>query len=195
MAKNNLKDNKEEIERLVVLVQEGEHDAFSKIYDFFVDPLFRYIYYRVKAVDAEDLLEVVFLKVWENIKKYKAGKSSFSAWIFRITHNVVVDYYRTTSGKETSELTLNISDTKREHNPIKTTELVLDNEILKEALSKLKKRYRDIIIYKFINELSNKEICELLKKSEGSVRILQFRALKALRKVMEDMGVKYEFYS
>jgi RNA polymerase sigma-70 factor (ECF subfamily) len=88
---------------------------------------------------------------------------------------------------------LNITDDKSEHNPIRTTENVLDNKALKMALTKLKKPYRDVIICKFINELSNAEIAEVLDKNEGSLRVLQFRALSALKKELQEMGVNYEF--
>ena len=79
----------------------------------------------------------------------------------------------------------------RQHHPIRITQNRFDNETLKKAMAKLKKQYHDIILYKFINDLSNGEIAEILGKSEGSLRILQFRALKALRKELEELGVTY----
>lgn len=189
----DLNERKEEIEKLVMLVQKGNHDAFAKLYDILIDPIYRYVFYRVKDEDAEDIVETVFLKVWENIRKYRARKSSFSAWVFRIAHNLVVDHYRSTKDKSYQELSMDVPDLTREHNPIKVTENQLDQKNLKIALSKLKKQYRDIIIYKFINELSNKEISEILKKREGSLRILQFRALKALKDRLNEMGVHHDF--
>lgn len=190
MASLDLKLNSKKIEGLVEMVKNGDHEAFSELYDMFVDPLYRYIYFRVKNDDVEDLLETVFLKVWENINKYKKDKKSgFSAWIFRIAHNLVVDHYRSMKSKEFFELSINVPDYKREHNPIKSTQHVFNKDVLKIALSKIKKRYQEIIIYKFINELSNKEIADILDKSEGSLRILQFRALQSLRKELEILGV------
>ncbi len=176
---------------MVELVQGGDHEAFSRLYDIFIDPIYRYIYYRVNSSDAEDLVETVFLKVWENIRQYKSKKKSFSAWVFRIAHNLVVDYYRAAKDRNFEELDMQIADQDRQHNPIKTVQNILDNQTLKIALRKLKKPYRDLVVYKFINELSNKEIAEILGKSEGSLRILQFRALKALKKELADMGVNY----
>ncbi len=193
MANSDLKDRQEEIEELVLKVQEGDQDAFSQLYDIFIDPIYRYVYYRVNDEDADDLVGTVFLKVWENINKYKRGKNSFSAWIFRISHNLVVDHYRMTKDKWVAELDDNITDHKREHSPIRTTQNSLDQTVLKVALSKLKKPYQDIIVYKFVNELSNPEISGILNKSEGSLRILQFRALKALKIELINVGVDYEF--
>lgn len=192
MSSGELNERKDEIEKLVKKVQVGDQDAFAKIYDYLVDPLYKYIFYRVNSSqDAEDLLETLFLKVWENIKNYKSQKSSFVAWTFRIAHNLVVDYYRVSKDRFIDELSLNLPDLNRQHNPIKVTQNTLDQEVLKVALSKLKKKYRDIIIYKFINELSNQEISKILDRSEGNLRILQFRALKSLKKQLENMGVNY----
>ena len=188
---SNLNIRGEEVEKLVELVQDGDHEAFSRIYDIFIDPIYRYVYYRVNSADAEDLVETVFLKVWENIRQYKPKKKSFSAWVFRIAHNLVVDYYRAAKDRNFEELDMQIADQDRQHNPIKTVQNILDNQTLKIALRKLKKPYRDLVVYKFINELSNREIAEILGKSEGSLRILQFRALKALKKELADMGISY----
>lgn len=192
MVSNNLQENREEIERLVLQVQQGDQDAFAKIYDFFIDPIYRYVFYRVKDEEAEDLVETVFLKVWENIRQYKPGKKSFSAWIFRIAHNLVVDHYRASSNETRVELDENLPSHERQHNPISVAENVLHQHNLKKALKGLSKKYQDVIVYKFINELSNEEIARIMNKTEGSIRILQFRALKALRRELTELGVKYE---
>lgn len=191
MAGNELNERSEEIEKLVKMAQKGDHDSFAELYDIFIDPIYRYVFYRVKSVDAEDLVETVFLKVWENIKQYKPQKKMFSAWVFRIAHNLVVDYYRASKDGLMDELSVQLPDQDREHNPIKKTQDVLSKEVLKQAISKLKRQYQDIIIYKFINDLSNKELVDVFEKSEGSLRILQFRALKALKKELKNMGLEY----
>lgn len=189
--KEDLKSKEPEIEKLVLQIQDGDQESFAKIYDIFIDPIYRYVYYRVKSNYAEDIVETVFLKVWQGIHSYKKGKSSFIAWIFRIAHNTVIDHYRSTSDKDTEELDFSIPDTNRQHNPIKQTENVLDKNILRSALNTLKKNYRDVLIYKFINDLTNQEISEIMNKSEGSIRILQHRALKALEKELEERGINY----
>lgn len=189
MAKNDLNERADEIEALVKKAQKGDKDAFAEIYEILVDPIYGYIYYRVKDDDAEDLVETVFLRVWENLRQYRPRKKYFSAWVFRIAHNLVVDYYRASQNDSTEELSEHLPDQSREHNPIRNTQNALSREVLKEAISKLRKPYREIIIHKFINELSNKELSQIMKKSEGSLRIMQFRALKALKRELEDMGI------
>jgi len=182
-------EQQEQIEELVANFQEGDTEAFSEIYEMFVQRLYRYIYYRVPEGECEDILETVFLKVWENRKKYKRQKSNyFSAWIFRIAHNLVADFYR--MRKEPSiELDPNTPDEDREHNPLRFTQNQLSSEHLQKALGKLSESHQQIIVLKFINDLSNKEISEIVDKSEGALRILQFRALKALKEILTEMGI------
>jgi len=186
-----IKIKEAELEALVCAAQEGDQDAFARIYDYFIDQIYRYVYYRVQSEDVEDIVETVFLKVWENLKQYKPQQKSFSAWVFRIAHNLIIDHYRASKDKSYEELSSDLPDLDREHHPIKMTQNRFDNEVLKKAMLKLKKQYHDIILYKFINDFSNKEIAEILGKSEGSLRILQFRALKALKKELEDLGITY----
>lgn len=170
--------------------QGGDTEAFAYLYDFFVDPIYRYIFFKVKQDEALDLTENVFLKVWENIGSYRNTEgSSFSSWVYRIAHNAVVDHYRMT--KEHAELDANHADDKKHNDPIVMTERKLGQEALKNAISKLKKTYQQIILMKYINELENHEIARVMGKSEGSVRILKFRALKALKRILEEMNIKY----
>jgi len=187
MAKPQI--TKEQVEELVMKAQEGDTDAFAQVYDYFVDSIYRYISFKVKREDALDLTETVFLKVWENIRNYQHGQNFFSSWIFRIAHNVVVDHYRLS--KEFLELESNIPDENKDVSPIYTTERKMGQETLKLAISKLKKSYQQIITLKYLNELENHEIAQVLKKSEGSLRILKFRALKALKQVLEEMNIRY----
>jgi len=179
----------DDVADLVVQAQDGVADAFGLIYDKFADQIYRYVYYRVPKEDAEDITGMVFLKAWEKIHQYVPGKSNFSAWLFRIAHNLVVDNYRLKKDVEFTELGVDIPEYRREHNPIKMAEMNFSSDKLRLAISKLKKGYKQIVILKFINEMSNPEIAEIMKKSEGSVRILQFRALKALKRELEDLGV------
>jgi RNA polymerase sigma-70 factor (ECF subfamily) len=189
MNDKNSSLDEEQIEQLVIKSQQGDAEAFAKVYDVYVTPIYRYIFYKVKREDVEDLVETLFLKAWENIKRYRKQKQAgFKSWLYRIAHNLVVDHYRLT--REHAGLDPRMSDTKREANPIYLTNESLNNDRLKKAISKLKPNYQQVIVLKFLNELSNEEISSILKKSEGSVRILQFRALKALKQTLSDMGIK-----
>jgi RNA polymerase sigma-70 factor, ECF subfamily len=183
----SLKTPNRELAKLVDQAKVGSEEAFAKLYDHFFQPLYRYLYYRVNQEAVEDLLETVFLKAWRGLNGYKHGDAGFSAWIFRIAHNVVVDYYR--SNENIYEIPESYADSRREASSTHILEQNLNEENLKKGLEGLSDAYRQIVVLKFINELSNKEIAIILGKSENSVRILQFRALKALKQSLEDMGV------
>jgi RNA polymerase sigma-70 factor, ECF subfamily len=184
------KQSAEDIEKLVTLVQKGDMQAFAQLYDQFVDRIYKYFYFKTAKEEAFDLTENVFLKVWENIRKYKPREgASFSSWLYRIAHNLLVDHYR--QRKVTAELDVSQADHKVDNNPLYLTEQSLSKGALKQALSKLRENYREVITLAFVNGLENAEIAEILKKSEGTLRVLKFRALRELKKILEEMGVKY----
>ena len=167
--------------------QNGDQDAFGHLYDHFVDAIYRYVYFRVRQTEAEDLTEAVFVKAWENITQYKQGQFRFSSWLFRIAHNVVVDHYRTNRSVE--ELVEEYKDERTERHPISQTEVKLTNTMLRGSIAELKQIYQHVLVLKFFDDFSNAEVAEILGKSEGSLRILQFRALRALKKVLQTRGI------
>lgn len=183
--------DKEKVEELVLRAQRGDTDAFGELYDLYVDNIYRYIYFRVDREEALDMTENVFLKVWENLKLYrKVSNKYFSSWLYRIAHNIVIDYYR--MRRKTVDITeINLPDEKRMNDPVVLTEQSMSQDVLKAAIGKLNKKYRQVILLKYINGLDNREIAGIMRRSEGNLRILKFRALKALRRILEDMNVNY----
>lgn len=180
MTKESIPD----LSALVALAQKGDTEAFGQVYDALVKPVYRYIYYRVDPQIAEDLTEETFLKVWQNLKKYKRGKNPFSSWVFKIAHNLVCDYYR--KNETTSEIDENIADTQEHLSPEHTITIKFTQIQLRTAIKKLPENSQQVIILKYINELDNNEIAKSIGKSEGAIRIIQFRALKQLRSILEE---------
>ena len=189
MAESDLKKREAEIDALVLKSQAGDTEAFAKLYDILVTPIYRYLYYKVERSEVEDLTEAVFVKVWEHLPRYRKGKAAFTSWVFRIAHNLVVDYYRL--NKVVRELDETLPDERREHNPLSRLQSKLDRENLREAISQLKESYQQVVTLKFINELSNEEVAEVLGRKPGNIRVLQFRALKSLKQILQEMGLKY----
>lgn len=176
-----------EVQVLVDRTKSGDRDAFALLYERYVDQIYRYIYFRVDAADAEDLTETVFVKAWEKMQSYKNNGNTFSSWLFRIAHNLVIDHYRLNHSIEA--ITDEYQEYRSEYHPGVVTERVLESDLLKKGLKHLKDDYRQFLILKYISDLSNKDIAKLLDKSEGSLRILQYRALRALRTILQDMGM------
>lgn len=172
-----------EIDRWVEQSKQGDSQAFGKVYDELVKPVYRYIYYRVDKEVAEDLTEETFFRAWKNLKKYKKGKHPFSSWVFRIAHNLVVDYYR--KNKNTVEM---IDETieDEQKTPAQKTDLKLTQVRLHQMIKRLPGNYQQVIILKYINELENTEIAAAMGKTEGAVRTLQSRALEKLRGLLEN---------
>jgi len=186
---DDLSKKQEIIEQLVIEAQAGSSDAFAKLYDGLIDQIYRYVYYRVGSGEAEDITELVFLKTWENIHQYKSGKATFSAWVFRIAHNLVVDYYREKKSNQFLELDTNYVDTTMSGRTDLRAHRSLNKDILYDAMQELNENYRQILILKYINSLSNEEIATVIDKSQAALRILQFRALKSLKKILESRGI------
>ncbi|MFH1012588.1 MAG: sigma-70 family RNA polymerase sigma factor [Candidatus Peregrinibacteria bacterium] len=170
------------IDSLVQLAQKGDAEAYGFIYDDLVKPVYRYIYYRVEPEIAEDLTEETFLKAWENLKQYKKGKYPFPAWVFRIAHNLVCDYYR--KHQPVGEAHENIEDPQENRHPAFEINVHFNQVKLRKAITQLPHDHQQVIILKYINELSNDQIAQTLGKPEGTVRTIQFRALKKLRELL-----------
>lgn len=186
-AQNNGKIDEAYLDELVLKSQNGDHDAFSKIYDLLVDKVYRYVFFKTHPSEVEDIVAQGFIRVWTKIKQYQKRDVSFRAWFFRIIKNVVLDHHR--YHRSLSELHDNIADDRSDMNPKKTAEDSLQSAFLRSAISELKEQYQQVLIMKFINDLPNDEIAQILGKHETTIRVLQFRGLALLRKILLRKGV------
>lgn len=177
--------SKEELEVLGVSLQKGSEEAFSELYDHFVENIYRFIFFKVNSDDAEDLTEIVFIKVWEHKEKFDCKKSAIGSWIYTIARNTVIDHYRVF--KQSEELHDGIED-EEVLNPKLFAEESLRFERLNEGIHKLSENYKDVVLLRFIEDMEYSEIAKVLEKSEGSIRIMQFRALKELKKILQEMN-------
>ncbi len=174
-------------EKFVKKAKKGDAEAFGFLYDKYLDAIYRFIYLKLdNKADAEDLTQQVFLKAWENIDSYEIKNFPFSSWLYRIAHNLVIDYYRANSNHP--QVGLEMADKNENEDQNDFIEKKLQILSVKEALKKLPQIQQSIIIMKFIEEFSNKEIAQILGKSEGAIRVLQHRALKQLKKYLNESG-------
>ncbi|MBN2502435.1 MAG: sigma-70 family RNA polymerase sigma factor [Anaerolineales bacterium] len=160
----------------------GDKQAFGSLYELYLDPIYRYIYYRVDShTEAEDLTEMVFLKAWEQLPR--PGKNTavrnFRAWIYRIAHNLVVDRHRT--NKPVSALDQHNQMQALTASPETLAEHTERSDVLRAAILQLDPEYQQVIVLRFVNQLSHAETARILVKKEGHVRVLQYRALQKLR--------------
>ncbi len=134
--------------------------------------------------EAEDLTENIFLKAWEGLNGFQDEGAPFEAWLFRIARNSVIDYYRTQKKYVQLEAITELEDNNL--SPLDYTELKLTYEAALRALEKLSDAYKEIIILKFVEEKTNEEVSTILQKPVSHVRVLQNRALKKLRRLLEN---------
>lgn len=159
----------------------GESSAFGLLYGHYQPKIYRFVFLKVgRREEAEDLTHQVFLNAWHNIENYKYQGFPFSSWLYRIARNQVIDYYR--SRKDTFPLETVDREIIAVDDPLVSLETKLAIEKVQRAVGNLKPDYQEIIILRFIDGLSVKETAEALEKSEGAVKLLQHRAVKALKK-------------
>lgn len=167
-----------------------DKEAFIRVYDDNVKDIHRFVYFKIGSrEEADDLTSMIFLKAWNHIQnKTLEDAKTLRALLYKIARNAIVDYYRETGNKVTASLddeNHQIEVTDESENPQERLDRAADLELIKAKLPLLKEEYREIIIMKFINDLSLEEIAEISEKSKGNVRVLLHRALNALRELVE----------
>ncbi|NOR90952.1 MAG: sigma-70 family RNA polymerase sigma factor [Anaerolineales bacterium] len=170
--------------RLIERAKQGEVEAFGCLYERYLESIYRYIRTRV-AEDrtAEDLTETVFLRSFESLSRYKEKGLRFSAFLYQIARNLLVDHYR----QKEEELPLESAD-QISVSPSRIDDiLVIQDQVdcLRVGLEALPEEYREIIRLRVLLELSTTECAQWTGRSEGAVRVLLHRAMKALKRQIE----------
>jgi RNA polymerase sigma-70 factor (ECF subfamily) len=177
--KSNLK------EKIAFLkLKNGDPEAFGFFYDKYVKQIYRFILLKVSNTQvAEDLTQDVFLKTWQHLVDQKS-LSHFRAFIYRIARNIVIDYYR-----QNNRQALPIDEMPEDILPTdKVVDLdsSLDVENIKKYLAKIKPQYQEILILRYIEDLTFEEISEILQKDKNNVRVLLHRALNKLKELISE---------
>lgn len=172
-------DDRTDERDVITRAQAGDKGAISDLYKAYSDAIFQYISYRVESsAAAEDLTGEVFLRMVRGLNTYEDRGLPFGAWLFRIAANLVNEHYRQHKQMRVSALT----DDERsdDTDPFERLAQQEEREQLTKALHALPVEYQDILILRFMQNLSHTEVAAILSKSETAVRALQHRALKAL---------------
>jgi len=160
----------------------GDIEAFNLIYEKYVDRIYNYTYYRIgNKNDAEDVTAKVFYRALKKIRYYKNLGVPFSAWLYRIAHNLVANWHRDNSRKKEVPIEENVNLQHQDQPP----EIVMiqdeENEKLIRALKNLSPERQQLIILKYVERLSNSEIGIIMGRSEGAIKSLYHRTLSSLR--------------
>ncbi|MBT5773435.1 MAG: sigma-70 family RNA polymerase sigma factor [Dehalococcoidia bacterium] len=170
---------------LVARSKAGDADAFGAIYDRFQPEIVRYLTYRMRTAEgAEDLAQQVFLKAWQAIPRYEDRGVPFKAWLYRMAHNQMVDYFRTR--RPTTDLEgVDLPEESEAEQRVLAQET---HERLRDAMERLSEDHREVLTLRFLLEQSAREAGEAMGRKEVTIRGLQMRALQALRRELEAIG-------
>ena len=170
-----------EIRKLILKAKEGDDEAFGQVFEEYFTPIYRYLYFRLgDKTLADDLTQDVFLKVFESLESLVVSDKSPLTYFYTVARNLLIDNYRKKKIPTIDEDEA-VNKLVEEDNPEKQAILGDDIKKLKDDLQKISPAEADALILKFIDNYSNKEIGQIMGKSEEAVRQLQSRGLKSLR--------------
>ena len=172
---------------LISLACEGDADAFGALYTKYIDQIYNYIYFRTSnGKDAEDICSRVFIRALNHIERYEDRGYPFSAWLYRIAHNLVVNWYRDRERSDEISLSEQYPPPTMEGNVEEQIEKEDDTELLMAIIHGLPEDRKELLILKHVEGLTNYEIGQIMDRTEGAIKALYHRTLESLR---DDYGL------
>ena len=189
----NLSDTEYNEEQVLALASQGDRDAFGRLYERYAERIFNYVYYRTgNQHDAEDLTARVFQRAMNHIRNYTDRGVPFSAWLYRIAHNLVANWHRDRSRKQEIPIDdMPVLPTRGDH-PERNLVRSQEQDALLRMIRKLPPERQNLLILKFVEDMSNAEIGKIMGRSEGAVKSLYHRTMLALRDQLEDQHLNLE---
>lgn len=172
---------------LVARAVKRDPDAFGQLYNLYFERVYRYARLRLgNPTDAEDVTAGVFLSAWRTIDRFTpTHNASFAGWLFRLAHNALVDRYRRVKPLVSLD---NELDAELAQQEVTTPDAVLERRLtfaeLHQAMQQLTDEQREVVLLRFVEGLSAREVGDIMGKQEGTVRGMQFRAIEALRRAL-----------
>lgn len=172
---------------LLRLKHQRDPETFSRVYDDHVDQIYRFVLFKVSSKEiAEDITSEVFLKTWQYIQDRSKEIEDIRAFLYRIARNLVIDFYREKAKDSTLPLDENLISLPNQEDIRITIEQKNSLEEMYRAMRKLKNEYQEVLLLRFVDELSTGEIALVLEKKRGAVRVLLSRAQHALKNIMKE---------
>jgi RNA polymerase sigma-70 factor (ECF subfamily) len=164
--------------------------AFGQLYDRYVNRIYNYVYHRVgNHRDAEDLTARTFYRALSHIERYVDRGVPFSAWLYRIAHNLVANWHRDRARRQTISLDDVTVVVESQASPHEQAEASERHEALRQAIRRLSPERQQLLILKYSEGLSNAAIGEVMGRSEGAIKSLYHRTLLALQ---EDLRAEWD---
>src|SRR5579863_7959241 len=173
------------VRALVDRAQAGDRDALEELYLIHFDRIYSYLHVSVgNRHDAEDLTTQTFLKMLESIGRFRWQSAPFSAWLFRIAHNLAMDHFRARRRWQPEE---EVPEPVGDAEPSAELEAMqtIGRESMLKLIDRLSPEQQQVLTLKFVFNLPNAEVAAILDKTEGAIKSLQHRALVSLQKQVE----------
>lgn len=168
----------EELKKLASRAKQ-EKEALAELFEVLFDRIYSFFFYRVnKPEEAEDLTQAFFLRIMEALSAYQPSEVPFMAWCQKIARNLLIDHYRRARTFYPTEVISQLANGKAQ----KEIEIEEERAVLYKALKMLSADYQEVILLRFLMGFSVKETAEVMKRSENAIKLLQYRALKAMKK-------------
>lgn len=169
-----------------VLAAQADRAAFAVLYRRYLDPIYGYCFYLLgDHHDAEDATERTFLAAMSALDRFRDTGSTFRSWLFRIAHNQLANVLRSRRRHRSASLDL-VPELATGDDPARLAGRAEDTRRLQRAVSRLNGDRRQVVVLRFVEGLSTREIAEVLDRSDGAVRVLQHRALRDLAQLLAE---------
>jgi RNA polymerase sigma-70 factor, ECF subfamily len=182
-AAPRLRDDAAALDAVAALAARGDDSAFEQIYLALVDDLYTYAYGRCRdTTAAEDIVVNVFCRAWRSVSSYDAGSRQFRRWLYSLARSEVREYRRVTQSKvqmSDGDSATNLADWQ-------ALDFGFAGAAVARALGVLTDQQRQVVVLRYFNDKSHREIAQLLGKREGAVRVTLLRALRGLRKALPE---------
>jgi RNA polymerase sigma-70 factor, ECF subfamily len=175
----------DQIAQVLVQAQAGSDKALTALYNQYFERIYRFIFYRVSHKEtAEDLTEDVFIKAFKNLRTLEQA-AAFEGWLYQIARNLVIDYYRSKRAVVPLEEIENTLE--YETNIVDLVNLQTEQTIFIKLLKELSPEQQQVIKLKFLEDIDNASIAEIMKKTEGAIRVIQHRAITRLKELIDSI--------
>jgi RNA polymerase sigma-70 factor, ECF subfamily len=180
--KRSGRESTENVRRLVERAQQGDRDSLEELYLIHFDRIYGYLHVSVgNKYDAEDLTTQTFLKMLESIGRFRWQSAPFSAWLFRIAHNLAMDHFRARRRWQPEE---EVPEAPGSEEPSAELEAMqsIGRQSMLELIERLSPEQQQVLTLKFVFNFPNADVATILGKTEGAIKSLQHRALASLQK-------------
>src|SRR5881227_293985 len=189
-ASTRTQPTSQEMRALVARAQDGDREALEELYLLHFDRIYSYLHMSVgNRHDAEDLTTQTFLKMLESIGKFRWRSAPFSAWLFRIAHNLAMDHFRANRRWQPEEEVPEPAPPEESSAEAEAMHAIGRQSML-ELIEDLSSEQQQVLALKFVFNFSNGEAATILGKTEGAIKSLQHRALVSLQKQLETRDTK-----